>query len=199
VGENVRGLTNWNGGLVFDEVCADLEAIGYQVAPFIIPASAVNAPHKRERIWIVAYREIDRRTFTERADERKKYQPNNGHAIRTTLDTNGSSGFATNTMRTRYDNCKETRNIRDSKKKTQGQWCEFATTVKTISSECKSNWRNFPTQPPIRGGDDGLPTELDGITFPKWRNESIKAYGNAVVPQVVYEIFKAIEAHEAIR
>jgi len=39
VGENVRGLTNWNGGLVFDEVCADLENLGYQVAPFIIPAS----------------------------------------------------------------------------------------------------------------------------------------------------------------
>jgi DNA (cytosine-5)-methyltransferase 1 len=34
---------------------------------------------------------------------------------------------------------------------------------------------------------------LDGITFPKWRKESVKAYGNAVVPQVVYQIFKAIE------
>jgi DNA-cytosine methyltransferase len=56
-----------------------------------------------------------------------------------------------------------------------------------------SNWENFPTQSPICGGDDGIPTELDGITFPKWRNESIKGYGNAVVPQVVYQIFKAIE------
>jgi len=27
----------------------------------------------------------------------------------------------------------------------------------------------------------------------KWRNESIKAYGNAIVPQVAFEIFKAIE------
>jgi DNA (cytosine-5)-methyltransferase 1 len=34
---------------------------------------------------------------------------------------------------------------------------------------------------------------LDGITFSKWRNESIRAYGNAVVPNVVFEIFKAIE------
>jgi DNA-cytosine methyltransferase len=55
VGENVRGLTNWNGGMVFDEVCTDLENLGYQVAPFIIPASAVNAPHQRERVWFVAY------------------------------------------------------------------------------------------------------------------------------------------------
>jgi DNA (cytosine-5)-methyltransferase 1 len=34
---------------------------------------------------------------------------------------------------------------------------------------------------------------LDGITFPKWRAESIKGYGNAIVPQVAFEIFKAIE------
>ena len=50
----------------------------------------------------------------------------------------------------------------------------------------------FPTEPPICGGDDGLPKELDNITFSKWRNESIKAYGNAIVPQVAYQIFKSI-------
>jgi DNA (cytosine-5)-methyltransferase 1 len=58
------------------------------------------------------------------------------------------------------------------------------------------NWENFPTQSPICSGDDGLSSKLDGITFPKWRNESIKAYGNAIVPQVVFEIFKAIELSE---
>jgi DNA (cytosine-5)-methyltransferase 1 len=36
---------------------------------------------------------------------------------------------------------------------------------------------------------------LDGITFSKWRRESIKAYGNAIVPQVAYKIFQAIEAY----
>jgi DNA (cytosine-5)-methyltransferase 1 len=36
---------------------------------------------------------------------------------------------------------------------------------------------------------------LDGIAFSKWRNESIKAYGNAIVPQVVYQIFKTIEEY----
>jgi DNA (cytosine-5)-methyltransferase 1 len=39
---------------------------------------------------------------------------------------------------------------------------------------------------------------LDGITFSKWRNESIKAAGNAIVPQVVYQIFKAIEQYETL-
>lgn len=44
-----------------------------------------------------------------------------------------------------------------------------------------------------RGKIDGLSGRLDGITFSKWRQESVKAYGNAIVPQVAYEIFKAIE------
>lgn len=55
VGENVRGLTNWNGGMVFNEVQAEMEAEGYQVAPFLLPSCAVNASHRRDRIWFVAY------------------------------------------------------------------------------------------------------------------------------------------------
>lgn len=51
--ENVFGLTNWNGGVVFREVLSDLEYEGYEVQPFIIPACAVNAPHRRDRVWIV--------------------------------------------------------------------------------------------------------------------------------------------------
>ena len=57
----------------------------------------------------------------------------------------------------------------------------------------RNDFENFPTQSPICSGDDGISNRLDGITFPKWRNESIKGYGNAVVPQVIYRIFKAIE------
>jgi DNA (cytosine-5)-methyltransferase 1 len=56
VGENVRGLVSWNGGVVFDEVQSDLEALGYEVIPFILPACAVNAPHRRDRVWFVAKR-----------------------------------------------------------------------------------------------------------------------------------------------
>jgi DNA (cytosine-5)-methyltransferase 1 len=60
----------------------------------------------------------------------------------------------------------------------------------------RRTWDTFPTVPPVCGGDDGLPKELDGITFPKWRRESIKAYGNAIVPQVALQIFKAINLFE---
>ena len=59
-------------------------------------------------------------------------------------------------------------------------------------------WSVFPSVSPIHRGDDGLPFPVDDLTisFPKWRNESIKAYGNAIVPQVMYEIFRAIEQVE---
>jgi len=58
------------------------------------------------------------------------------------------------------------------------------------------NWRNFPTQSPVCSRDDVFSPKLDGITFSKWRRESIKAYGNAVVPALVFKIFKAIEQIE---
>ena len=120
VGENVRGLTNWNGGVVFEEVCADLEACGYEVQPVLLPACAVGTPHRRDRIWFVAYSNTTRiheQHITPKSNEKKQYSRS------------------------------------------------------SFEARCFST---FPTEPPICGGNDGLPKELDGITFSKWRNESIK-------------------------
>ncbi len=55
IAENVRGLLTMQNGLVFEQVCLDLEASGYEVQPLIIPAVAVNAPHRRDRIWFIAH------------------------------------------------------------------------------------------------------------------------------------------------
>jgi len=51
IGENVAGFVN----MALDDVCTDLENASYEVQPFIIPACAVNAPHRRDRVWIVAH------------------------------------------------------------------------------------------------------------------------------------------------
>ena len=151
VGENVRGLVNWSDGMVFEEVCADLEAEGYDVQPFILPAASVGAPHRRDRVWFVAYANDERRKGREsRGQTKKRPQPN--------------------------DQFPERRHrLQDA------------------------NNFDHMAQSPVCGGDDGLPTELDGITFPKWRAESIKAYGNAIVPQVAYQIFQAIKQYEESR
>jgi len=56
VGENVGGIVSWDGGLVFEQVQVEMEAEGYEVQAFILPACAVNAPHRRDRVWFVAHR-----------------------------------------------------------------------------------------------------------------------------------------------
>jgi DNA (cytosine-5)-methyltransferase 1 len=55
IAENVRNLVEIREGVVFEQVCTDLEGEGYEVQTFVLPASAVNAPHQRYRCWIVAH------------------------------------------------------------------------------------------------------------------------------------------------
>jgi DNA (cytosine-5)-methyltransferase 1 len=51
-------------------------------------------------------------------------------------------------------------------------------------------------QPLVISRNNGIPVRLDNITFSKWREQSISGFGNAVVPQIPYQIFKAIEQYE---
>ena len=187
VGENVRGLLNWSGGLVFEEVCADLENEGYEVTPYLLPACGKNAPHRRDRIWFIANstkrnggrntRSVPSKEEEERICERNEIPKSikSSKVFGNAPDTDFELSECGN------DNREDGRS-------------EQTERIKSFSKP--RGWEEFPTQPPICGGDDGLPKELDGITFPKWRKESIKAYGNAIVPQVAHEIFKAIQKME---
>lgn len=256
VGENVLGIVSWNGGLVFDEVQADLEAEGYEVQPVILPACAVNAPHIRDRVWFVAYASGKRTGNTSREidNENRRTCEDWGEGIRQThgkIGTGGINSTNTNVANSSNIGCdngsdnREERHVQTNfraTEKDQSEWngrigriseigsittntrlqrpkerqeltmgidqlCEERPFADTITAgkwrnEWKGKsernlWEQFPTESPICGGNDGLPTELDGITFPKWKTESLKAYGNAIVPQVVYQIFNAISVHEA--
>lgn len=69
-------------------------------------------------------------------------------------------------------------------------------TEQPVGADCPQNWwRDFPTIPPVCRGNDGLPFDISRLTIPfsRWRQESIKALGNSMVPQVVFELFKAID------
>jgi DNA (cytosine-5)-methyltransferase 1 len=221
VGENVRGLTNWNGGVVFEEVCTDLESQGYEVQPILLPACAVGAPHRRDRIWFIAYnaaysnsRRLERSEEVGRNSINAKWESEFGtatnsdsirqHECECDNEEQSSKGRinALNDINENdgQGNVTDT-NSSDNKTWTQREVLEQSNRQASngfINVECRNQWQNFPTQSPICGGDDGLPTELDGITFSKWRNESIKGYGNAIVPQVAYEIFKVIAEMDAI-
>ena len=56
IAENVGGILTLQGGMVFERVCSEMENEGYEVQSFVIPACAVNAPHRRDRVWFVANR-----------------------------------------------------------------------------------------------------------------------------------------------
>jgi len=290
VGENVPGIINWSGGLVFHEVQTDLEAQGYEVFPVILPACGVNAPHKRERIWFVAYNNgiirgtgrkceyrieprhgestekkitgittnsagdaitgQDRKGFKNegtgiaineqvRGEQLQAVQPNglddlsqpspdtNGYGERLLcrseseqrletypFDSNISRHeFTSNTESKRLqgynerNGCSVNRNNEGIQSGAKDQFSTPNTNSRRQSSKehrkeesrliaeksSSNNWEDFPTQSPLCSRNDGFSSRLDGITFSKWRNESIKGYGNAIVPEVVFQIFKAIE------
>jgi DNA (cytosine-5)-methyltransferase 1 len=227
VGENVRGLTNWNGGLVFDEVQADLETQGYEVTPFLLPACAVNAPHRRDRIWFVAYNATysDCKRYNEFSGRKNNYKEQSiykekqsirdgiwakvGGYSRTSSDSNlygCNECYSNNEVNTGeggfnafgdIDKGDVNGDATDSENKgLEGMRGKKRRYSKLHRRQFRiENWKNFPTVSPICDGDDGISERLDIITFPKWRNESIKAGGNAVVPQVVYQIFKAIQQY----
>jgi DNA (cytosine-5)-methyltransferase 1 len=234
VGENVRGLTNWNGGLVFDEVQSDLETEGYEVTPFLLPACGVNAPHLRQRIFFVAYskscadsrnsRGISNKTKEENGkwiessttSEQQIQLPTESSSLLRVIKNSNKDGWrgdqrekesseweqwdscSRNNERIQTDNGKAW-NASDSDGHGLRRQSNRFGKSRVIGKNSKgNNWENFPTVSPICDGNDGISDRLDGITFSKWRNESIKAGGNAVVPQVVYQIFKAIDQYNQL-
>jgi DNA (cytosine-5)-methyltransferase 1 len=220
IGENVSGLVNWSKGLVFDEVQADLETEGYEVIPFLLPACGVNAPHKRERVWFVAYSESARawqhiggvRSKRDGCSERIKDELSTPYSHNARISTSNSriNGNKSEEIINRnepqpesYRPCynritPDTGNKRLQGNKLDGTFNERKgreQAHRPITELHKiSDWLKFPiAEPTIRRGNDGFSPELVGITVPKHRNESIKSFGNSMVPQVIYQIFKAIE------
>ena len=189
VGENVRGLLNWSGpngepNMVFNQVCLDLEAEGYEVAPLVLPACGKNAPHRRDRIWFIAHSDNIRnfRRPNRNKEESRSCGIRQSHQVHHPQESNIVRGLSTDTdyvLSERRDGSRE--NGRGEQKKRAEPFGQ------------PRGWEKFPTEPPLCRGDDGLPQGLDGISVSKWRRESVKAYGNAIVPQVAYEIFRAIQ------
>lgn len=228
VAENVYGIVNIDGGLVFDQVCLDLENEGYEVQPFVIAACAKDAPHRRDRVWFVAYSERNdnrgcRYGQTGRTKREGESKGKQRERVWEEPTRTGEERTPSNTDNVRLQFSENTRKVRRGQEEVCGKGCESTIGTQTDGEErtppntkstrskrecvtgqrqvqsdgrnsrtIPTNFQEFPTQPPICGGDDGLPRQLDTITFPKWRNESIKAYGNAIVPQVAFEIFKAL-------
>jgi DNA (cytosine-5)-methyltransferase 1 len=189
IAENVRGLVTWNEGMVLEQVCADLEAEGYEVQPFIIPAVAVNAPHRRDRVWIVAFNPKyarqhgakDRQSDTERNDSDTPRQNQVKQSARPNIQGNNDADTGRKHGQARSGSI-----LRPESKKPEQERREYP--------DWQRNWQEVAFATCDDSMDDGLPRDVGGLSYSsaKWRKEGLKAYGNAIVPQVAIEIMRAI-------
>ena len=154
---------------VVETVCRDLEREGYSVQPAVVPACAVGAPHRRDRVFFIAHR----------AD-----------AGAETVQCGREDGVSA------VGNAADTQSAGSERECEQRPW--KAQPDRRDCETIQSRWSKFPTQSPVCRGNDGLPFDVErlAVSFAKWRAGAIKGYGNAIVPQVMYEIFKAIEYAE---
>lgn len=170
VGENVAGIIN----LELDKVLVDLEGAGYETITFNIPACGVDAPHKRERIWIVGY--TDGNGWNEAENEKSSNKRSNKNQGRENkmgkfkrasglwkIDVSNPNGKYSQELFGGYKLEKTTR-------KTTFGWgdCEY-----------RGKWK---AEPRVGRVVNGIPNRVDRI----------KGLGNSVVPQVAAQILGGI-------
>jgi len=209
IGENVVGLININEGVLFEQVQTDLEKEGYSVQSVVIPACAKNAPHRRDRVWIVGYSNAtntkrmgwEQRSKIREASEREGWAnkfSNSSSTVREREDVANTEGI------NRYDNeivrkhgkaaTQEVFRNRNCISNTQGQ--------KSKKSACRATQRKMGYL------DDGIsrgllrhfdrePEHIPRVTTgEKDRSKKLRSLGNSIVPQVAAEIFNAIKVAE---
>jgi len=179
VGENVAGIVN----MALDQVCADLESEDYSVQAFIIPACAVDAPHRRDRCAIIGCRALERK--------------HNGRGRRTySLENSDCVRFGEpEVLSQQQGRAKFERDGEDVADSDNGSWSvrwdrELPAVEEAGTSRADHGGRTpeyvtgewWPAEPNVGRVAYGIPSRVDRL----------KCLGNAVVPQQFYPVFQAI-------
>ena len=205
IGENVPGIVN----MALDTVLADLEAEGFEVQCFLIPACGVDAPHKRERCAILANsvnrcfslrgngklqdtsengrERFDHRGRTQKPVTGKRGQNKSGacgvvDGLRAEIHTAYSDTNCNGLQRWMLEPVLETEFTDCSSRERER---ERETSVRRPSPQSDrglSVWKNWPDEPDVGRVANGIPNRVDRL----------KCLGNAVVPQQFYPFFAAI-------
>ena len=206
VGENVAGIVN----MALDQVHADLEAEGYEVESVIIPACAVDAPHKRDRVWIIARDLADTISMSERSThgskerecERGRQEQDIGQRDKVGRNTANGSKDVADSNSGQFSKCESERKSLQMLSESSERICDVANAVSqrgcTGNSEggyaedvgkssrhSRDNSRGMATwlpEPNVGRVAHGIPNRV----------AKLRGLGNAIVPQVAAEIIRCI-------
>ena len=211
IGENVKGLTNIQDGVVFETVCSDLEGEGYEVRTFNIPAAGVQAPHRRERIWIVAHaKRFNERKSIRGSDETQSRIQEEHRQNDSTTRKFSRTGSIWGTNNGHEDIVADTESI-DSDVRGLGQYQGERSGQGEIGGASSQDDTNsygkrlegFRGKHKLRNSEEEEQTSGDGWWSVEpnvgrvahgvsGRVHRLKALGNSIVPKIVSEIGNAI-------
>lgn len=176
IGENVAGFI----AMELDNCISDLESIGYEVQAFVIPACAVDAKHRRDRVWIIAHAN---QTMANAGSQRR-----NGRRfceIRNNRNSKNSKTQRRPKTKTVTGLCEAVSNNalqRLQGKRQTGGGSTNENGKEKISLRNDGDGRIWEPEPNVGRVVNGVPARMDRL----------KGLGNAIVPQVAEEIIKAI-------
>lgn len=184
VGENVAGIVN----MELDRCISDLEAVGYSALSFIIPACGVDAKHRRKRVWIVANaKHSERRPPSIQGDGACERQDGDGEAPSRIRER---SEVLADPIRPGLEIGKEQPTREELETIERGCRAISDTTLELPHGAGRprnrrrqsSNLCEWQPEPDVGRVANGIPRRVDRL----------RGLGNAIVPQVAFEILKAI-------
>lgn len=160
IGENVAGFIQ----MALDDVLLDLESTGYEAWAVVLPAASVGAPHRRDRVWIVAHAEIGQDDGRERG-------------IMAQATEGGEGRYAAS-----FSSCENVADSNGSNEHGRSGHVQMGrlSLSRQVAADGNARRIEWEPEPAIRRVAHGIPYRVDRL----------RGLGNAIVPQVAYEIMR---------